>query len=261
MAQPVELEIQGGIATFTLNRPEHGNSLNRDLCEAFASQAATLGQAPVPPRAILLKAAGKNFCVGGDISTMAASDALPAALASLATPLHQAIKLIHGFDAPVISAVRGAAAGAGLGLAVGADIVIASKTAKFALAYGAIGLSPDGGATWTLPRLIGARRTLDLALRNKRLTAEEALQWGMVSLVVDDEALDGEALAVAKAIADGPTLAFGRMRRLISESSQVTLSDQLDRESAAIVQSGDSADAHEGVRAFIEKRAANFMGR
>jgi 2-(1,2-epoxy-1,2-dihydrophenyl)acetyl-CoA isomerase len=213
-------------------------------------------------RAILITAIGKSFCVGGDVSSMVAAKeaGLPPLLSSMVTPLHKALLTLRRQDAPVIACVRGAAAGAGLSIVAQADIVIASANAKFCMAYTGIGLSPDGGATWSLPRVIGLRRTVELALTNRRLIAEEALSWGLVTRIVADDALEADALATARLLADGPTVAYGAVRRLLASSFESEFATQLDRETREILRCGGTTDAREGVAAFAARRPPLYEG-
>jgi 2-(1,2-epoxy-1,2-dihydrophenyl)acetyl-CoA isomerase len=148
-----------------------------------------------------------------------------------------------------------------MSLAVSGDLVIAAQSAVFAMAYTAAGLSPDGSSTWFLPRLIGMRRTQELLLTNRRLSADEALAWGLVNRVVPDEALAGEAAALARQLASGPTRAFGAVKRLLAESFAGSLETQMELEARSIAEMAGSEDGREGVRAFIEKRQPEFRGR
>lgn len=259
----LQLNISDGLATITLSRPEAGNALDIVACEEFEQAANSIAAAGAAVRAILLAATGKSFCVGGDVSSMVgvAVDKISPVIVSMAAPLGRGIATLGRLDAPLVAAVRGAAAGAGLSLVADADIVVASSTAKFTMAYTGIGLSPDGGGTWGLPRVIGIRRATELALTNRLLSAEEALQWGLVSKVVADEALDNEALTLARQLANGPTLAYGIIRRLLDRSLASDREAQLDAELKAIAISAASADAAEGISAFTSRRPPRFCGK
>jgi 2-(1,2-epoxy-1,2-dihydrophenyl)acetyl-CoA isomerase len=258
----VSLEIIDGLATITLSRPDVGNSLDAPTCDEFARVAESIVSAKASVRTILITAAGKSFCVGGDVSAMAreAEAALPPLLTEMVTPLHKALVALHRQNAPIVACVRGAVAGAGLSLVALADIVVASSTAKFTMAYTGIGLSSDGGASWSLPRIIGLRRSIELALTNRRLGAAEALAWGLVTRVVEDDVLDAEALATARLLADGPTLAYGAVRRLMARSLETEFESHLDLELKAILRCGETADAIEGVKAFAARRRPLFSG-
>lgn len=258
----VSLEMVDGLAIITLCRPEVGNSLDAVTCGEFCRVAERVAQSESQVRAILISAIGKSFCVGGDVSSMAAAEAidLPTRISSMVTPLHKALLALQGQDAPIIACVRGAAAGAGLSIVAQADIVIASTTSKFTMAYSGIGLSPDGGATWSLPRIIGLRRSVELALTNRRLSAAEALSWGLITRIVEDDVLDAEALATARTIANGPTVAFGAIRHLMASSFESEFQAHLDMELRAILSCAGTTDAAEGVAAFAARRPTRFEG-
>ena len=258
----VLLEVDDdGVAHLTLNRPDAANAIDLALAEALADAAAELTQTD-GVRAVLLTGAGARFCGGGDVRSFAAAgDALDAALAAILAPLHAAVVNLARLDAPVVAAVQGSAAGAGLSLLAGADLVVAGASAKLVMAYTGIGLVPDGGSTWYLPRIVGMRRAAELALTNRVLSAQEALEWGLVSAVVPDGDLSADAENVAKELAAGPTLAFGAVKRLLRESLEYDLEAQLAHEAEAMVRAGESDDGREGVAAFTEKRPPRFTGR
>jgi 2-(1,2-epoxy-1,2-dihydrophenyl)acetyl-CoA isomerase len=186
---------------------------------------------------------------------------LPDRLRRMIDSYHLAIERLTSIDAPVVAAVRGGAGGGGLGLMYAADIVVAADDARFALGYGALGLTADGGNTWFLPRMVGMRRAQELFLLNRRLTAEEALQFGLVSRLVASDAVEAEATALAAKLAAGPTLAYGAVRRMLRQSGETGLSDQLDAEKESIIAAARSDDAAEGIAAFMAKRRPQFHGR
>lgn len=258
----VLLEVTDGIATLRLNRPDQGNAINEemaaDLEEASTRIAETSGL-----RAILIAANGPNFTMGGDVNLFANTphQELPGKLRRMIDGYHHAINRLTSTDAPVVAAVRGAAAGGGLGLLYSADIVIASNDARFVLGYGALGLTSDGGNTWFLPRMVGMRRAQELFLLNRRLTAQEALEFGLVSRLVPDDAVEAEAMAVAGKLAAGPTQAYGAMRRMLRQSFETALGAQLEAEMQSIVVASRSDDAREGIAAFASRRQPNFRGR
>jgi len=256
----ITLHIDAGLAHLTLARAEAGNAMNRDLIERFAAVCEQVA-ADRSVRAVLIDAQGKNFCVGGDIRAFAEERDAGAFIEQLAGRLHDGLALLATIDAPVIAAVQGAAAGAGLSLAVSADLVLAGQGASFALAYTGIGLTSDGGATWSLPRLIGLRRTQEMAYLNRRLSAAEAQEWGLITGVVADEDLAAEALATARRIAAGPTLAFGGVKRLLRASFGAELSDQLGAEARAIGAAMRTSDAQDAIQAFLAREAPVFTGR
>jgi 2-(1,2-epoxy-1,2-dihydrophenyl)acetyl-CoA isomerase len=253
----IKLETIGGLARLTLNNPGMGNVLDAPMIEAL--DAATAQLAASPPRAVLITAEGKSFCVGGDIRAFGTATDRGALLREMAGRLHDSVRRLAMLPAPVVVAVQGAAAGAGLSLAAGADMLLAARGAHFTMAYTAIGISSDGGASYYLPRLIGLRRTQELAYTNRRLLADEALSWGLVSAVVEDDALAAEAEALASRLAAGPTLAYAGMKRLLT--AEAGLDAQLDAELDSIATTAASADAAEGVAAFLARRKPDFMGR
>ena len=259
MTELVGLEIADGLATITLSRPEAGNAMDWALLERLGQQVDQL-ESDRAVRAILLAAQGKNFCVGGDISAFAGQADRSAFIGDLAGLLHHSLLKLTEHPAPVVVAVQGAAAGAGLSLAAAGDLVLAGRSASFTMAYTGIGLSSDGGATWSLPRLIGLRLTQELAYTNRRLSADEALACGLVTRVVDDDVLLTEARSLALQLAQGPTAAFGSMKRLLGASSQAALPAQLQAEASAISQTMATADAAEGIAAFLDRRKPAFRG-
>jgi 2-(1,2-epoxy-1,2-dihydrophenyl)acetyl-CoA isomerase len=254
------LDVRDHVAHLTLNRPEAYNTISDELTREFMLAALECDQNP-DVRAVLLTGAGKAFSAGGDLRGFAAhSDTLPAHIKELTTYLHAAISFLTRMRAPVIAAVNGIAAGAGMSLACAADIAIAAESARFTMAYTAAGLSPDGSSTFFLPRIVGLRRALDLTLTNRMLTAHEALEWGIVSRVVPDVELSAEAEALAARLASGPTRALGAAKRLLRESGNQTLETQMLLESEFIAEMTRTSDAWEGIRAFLEKRLPSFKG-
>ncbi|UPK29191.1 enoyl-CoA hydratase-related protein [Bradyrhizobium sp. 195] len=257
----VLLNIADGVATLRLNRPDQGNAINEemaaDLEEASTRIAETSGL-----RAVLISGNGPNFTMGGDVNLFAGTPSaeLPGKLRRMIDGYHRAIDRLTSIDAPVVAAVRGAAAGGGLGLLYIADIVVASTDARFALGYGALGLTSDGGNTWFLPRMVGMRRAQELFLLNRRLSAQEALEFGLVSRLVPDDSVEGDAIAVARELAAGPTRAFGAMRRMLRQSFETSLGAQLEAEMQSIVDASRSDDAREGIAAFAARRRPVFKG-
>jgi 2-(1,2-epoxy-1,2-dihydrophenyl)acetyl-CoA isomerase len=258
----VLLEVAGGIATLRLNRPDKGNAIDTDMAADLAEAATQIAERS-DVRAVLIAGNGPNFTVGGDLGLFAgtAREQLASRLRRMIDSFHLAIERLTSIDAPVVAAVRGAAGGGGLGLLYVADIVVAADDARFALGYGALGLTADGGNTWFLPRMVGLRRAQQLFLLNRRLTAQEALDFGLVSRLAPSDAVENEAAAVAASLAAGPTRAFGPVRRMLRQSFDTGLSDQLDAEKESIIAASRSDDAQEGIAAFIAKRAPKFRGR
>jgi 2-(1,2-epoxy-1,2-dihydrophenyl)acetyl-CoA isomerase len=255
----VALDVLDGVAHLTLDRPEARNAVSlelaRDLYEATSELA---GNQTV--RVVLLRGRGDNFCAGGDLKEFSAHPDMPAHLREVTSYLHPAIDNLDQLHAPLVAAVRGAAAGAGLGLACSADIVLASTTARFVSAYTKIGLTPDGSTSWWLPRVAGLRRALELTLTNRMLDADEAVAWGIATRVVDDERLDEEAEALASELASGPTSAYAGARRLLRDSFGCSLEEHMGAEQETLVRSASHANAREGIAAFLEKRAPRFKG-
>jgi 2-(1,2-epoxy-1,2-dihydrophenyl)acetyl-CoA isomerase len=202
---------------------------------------------------------GKNFCFGGDLKGMiAAGGDVQSYLTELTTNLHAGMAQLVRLNAPVIAAVNGTAAGAGLGLALAADFTIAGRSAKFAPAYTGVALTPDAGCTFLLPRTVGYKRALELMLTNRVLDAETALSWGLVNDVVDDDKLLDAATAWAARLSAGPVGAFGEVKRLMAES-QPGFEGQLQREGASIAARAASTEGREGIGAFVGKRAARYF--
>jgi 2-(1,2-epoxy-1,2-dihydrophenyl)acetyl-CoA isomerase len=257
----VLLDIEGHVATLRLNRPDKGNAIDTDMADDLAEAATQIAERP-DVRAVLVAGNGPNFTVGGDLGLFAgtAREQLPNRLRRMIDSYHLAIERLTSIDAPVIAAVRGGAGGGGLGLLYVADIVVAADDSRFALGYGALGLTADGGNTWFLPRMVGMRRAQELFLLNRRLTAQEALAFGLVSRLAPDEAVESEAACLAAKLAAGPTRAFGAVRRMLRQSFETGLSDQLEIEKESIIATSRSDDAKEGIAAFVAKRRPQFHG-
>lgn len=260
MPDLITLEIDEGLAIVTLGRPQSGNAMNWELIDQLADASEQLiGDETV--RAVLIRAEGKNFCVGGDLNSFATEADPPQFITDLANRLHVAIRNLTRLSAPVVIAVQGAAAGAGLSLVASGDIVLCGPEASFSMAYTGIGLTADGGATWLLPRLIGLRRAQEMAYANRRLSASEALEYGLVTQVVEAGTLADEALARARAIAAGPTAAYGAVKALFADGALATLDDHLDAEATAIGVALGSEDAKGAVKAFLAREKPVFKGR
>jgi 2-(1,2-epoxy-1,2-dihydrophenyl)acetyl-CoA isomerase len=257
MGDPVLIEREGAVARLILNRPDAGNAIDVALARAL-HEAAIAIDIDQTIRCLIIRGAGRMFCAGGDVRALhAAGDRLPALLTEITSHLHAAYVRLARLSKPVIVAVHGAAAGAGVGLACIGDIVLATREASFTLAYPAIGLSPDGGASWLLPRLIGMRRTQEWFLSNRRMPAEEAAAIGLITRVVAD-ALDDEVGTLAQSLASAATGAAGVTKRLLLEACQTGLEAQLEAEALAITVQSRTAEAREGLGALAGKRLANF---
>jgi 2-(1,2-epoxy-1,2-dihydrophenyl)acetyl-CoA isomerase len=254
------VERREGVAHVTLHRPDAANGINLTMAEELLDAATGLADDP-SVRAVLLTGAGARFCGGGDVKAFATLGAdLGHHIREITVPLHAALSQLVRLEAPVVCAVQGSAAGAGLGLVAAADLVVASESAKLVMAYTGIGLAPDCGTSFFLPRLVGMKRALELAITNRVLSATEAQEWGIVTQVVPDAELAATAEALAARIAAGPTVAFGAVKRLMHGSLEHTLDQHLARESEEMARCGRSADGVEGVAAFVEKRTPEFRG-
>jgi 2-(1,2-epoxy-1,2-dihydrophenyl)acetyl-CoA isomerase len=254
VTQPVTLAREGAVAILTLNRPQAGNTIDMALAttlEALVDEVL----ADDAVRCIVLTGTGKLFCGGGDIGAFAAAGASASAfLFDLATALHRSVLKLAQGGKPLVTLVNGPAAGAGLSLAVSGDVALASPAAHFTAAYGTLGLTPDGGMSWILPRLVGLRHAQEIILTNRRIGAEEAAAIGLITRVVAPEALLDEGLAVAAKLAATPALALSGARGLLSKSFAGTLATQLDLEAQSIAAAGDSAEAQQRIAAFLARR-------
>lgn len=259
MRDPLKIDVDGGVATITLDRPEAGNAIDVPMAQALLAAALAL-DANDEVRAVILTGAGAMFCAGGDIKAFGEAGDPAALIEQITAPLHMAIARLARLGKPLIVAVNGAAAGAGFGLAILGDVVLAARSARFAVAYGALGVSPDAGTSWLLPRLVGLRQAQRLALAGERIDAEEAQRIGLITLMVDDELLMSEAQAAAARCAAGSLPAFQQTRSLLHASFSNGLETQLEREAQAIAASARGPDGREGIAAFIAKRKASFGG-
>jgi 2-(1,2-epoxy-1,2-dihydrophenyl)acetyl-CoA isomerase len=256
-ASTVQVERRGAVAVVTINRPDASNTLNLQTAMDLLAAAMTCGRNPAV-RAVVLTGAGRNFCFGGDLRGMLnKGKSADAYLRELTTYLHEAISHFARMDAPLIAAVNGTAAGAGVGLVAMADLALCGETSKFNLAYTGVGLTPDAGTSFLLPRAIGTKRAMELFLLNRSLTAAEALSWGLVNSVVADDQLMAEAVALGEKLAEGATRAFGRTKRLVSHSLGA-LESQMVLESETIAAQAGSEEGLEGITAFLEKRPPSF---
>lgn len=254
----LRFELTDGVAKITLNRPDAYNAMNLAMVRELYDAIRRCDDDPAV-RAALLTGAGKAFCAGGDLRSFAAEDEeIGAHLKDVTTALHDAISRMARMDAPVIAAVNGVAAGGGMALACACDLIVASESARFTMAYTRAGLTPDGSSTFFLPRLVGLGRALDLALTNRMLSAAEAEAWGIVSRVVPDADLLPAAERLAAELATGATAALGGAKRLLIAGWNETLETQMAHESRRIARAAEGAEAREGIAAFLEKRAPRF---
>lgn len=250
----VKVELAKGVARLTLNRPDVGNSIDSATADALLDAVVAVAENEAV-RVVVLTGSGRMFCAGGDVRAFAAAPGGEAVvIARITAPLHAAINRLAQMDKPLVTMINGPAAGAGLGLALLGDIVIAARSAHFTSAYTAIGLSPDGGTSWLLPRAIGLRRAQEMILTNRRVTADEALTMGLVTQVTDDDALEGAVAAIVARLASAPTAALGRSRRLLLASSSHDLAAHLEDEARAIATSARSEEGRSGIAAFLARQ-------
>jgi 2-(1,2-epoxy-1,2-dihydrophenyl)acetyl-CoA isomerase len=260
--ETVDYRVTDGVATVCLNRPGARNAIDpRSAVESLVVARRIADDRSV--RAVLICGNGPSLSVGGDIGSFPSDASTPfgEVLDGMVTPFHEAFRVLSRIDAPIVTAAHGAIAGGALGYVYAADLVLAAEGTKFVTAFAALGLSGDGGGTWHLPRLIGARRAAQAYLRNTPIDAVEALEWGMINEVVPAEELRPRALALATDLAHGPTRAFARMRALLRDSWHSDLATQLQSETEALKATADTADAAEALSAFRSKRAPRFTGR
>jgi 2-(1,2-epoxy-1,2-dihydrophenyl)acetyl-CoA isomerase len=260
-AAPLILEADGPIATITLNRPARLNALDIAMAEAFDAAVNRLAERP-DLRVIVLKGAGRGFMAGGDLGVIqrAFTDG-PHIVDDMMLPLHRGLVRLAEMPQPVIASLHGPVAGAGMSVALAADLAIAADDAKFTLAYTRIGTSPDGSASWHLPRIVGLRKALEIALLADTIDAHEALRLNLVNQVVPAADLESATATLANRLAAGPTQAYGRIKRLLRESLSRDLPAQLDAEREAFHQGLQTRDFHEGVAAFLAKRPPSYEGR
>ncbi len=253
--------VRDQVATISMNRPDRYNALNVRMAEELLNVILACEE-DREIRALVLTGAGRAFCAGGDVKEFVEHiDTLPLYVKRLTTPLHGAISRMNRMPKPVIAAVNGVAAGAGMSLAIACDLAIAAESARFTMAYSKIGATPDGSSSYFLPRLVGLRRALELTYTNRVLTAREAEAWGLVNRVVPDAEFQPTVRDLASTLAAGPTLALGRAKRLFLMSQHESLETQMENETELIALSCRSADFREGTQAFVEKRSPLFGGR
>jgi 2-(1,2-epoxy-1,2-dihydrophenyl)acetyl-CoA isomerase len=260
--ETIQLEMHGDVAVITLNRPESLNALTSEVGQEFQSAVRELRERGA--RAVILTGAGRAFCAGGDLREMRKiAERDGRADAFFDEPLrllNECILLIRQTPLPFIAAVNGAASGGGCNFALACDLVIAGESARFNQAFIKIGLSPDCGGTFILPRLVGWKRAAQLMMTGEVTSAADALSIGMINSVVADDQLMPQAMAMAEKLAAAPTAAIGRVKELLEASATNDYGEQLELEGKAQLQSGQTKDFREGVAAFIEKRPPKFVG-
>lgn len=256
--ETIKFDKQGATARIELNRPAAANGLNALMASELHQVAKLCGRDP-ELKAVLLSASGRFFCAGGDLKELLArGDAVGQAIESLAGDLHGAISQLARMQAALIVAVNGVAAGAGFSIALAGDIVLAGASASFTMAYTRAGLCPDGSSSYFLPRLVGLRRAQELMLTNRTLSAAEALDLGLVTRVVDDDELAGQAERVASELAAGARLSTAYTKKLLLASAGNDLETQMELETQLISQCAASPDGREGIQAFVDKRKPKY---
>lgn len=260
MSEPVlKVERIGAVAKLTLNRPDAGNAVDLDMVKALMDAGIACDE-DESIRCVVLTGAGRMFCVGGDIGGFRdAGDRFSAHIKLMTSYFHAGIARLMRMPKPLVTAINGTAAGGGFSLAILGDIALAARSAQFTVAYSAIGLTPDGGASYTLPRLVGMRKAQELMMLNPRLNAEEAVAAGLMTRVVDDAALQDEAMATAEKLAASATGALGRMRQLLLQSYGASLEQQMETEARLMADCARSLHGKAGVDAFLNKRKPEFL--
>ncbi len=260
MTDSAFLTVEGAIATLTLNRPQVMNAMDLPMMSAMKAATERVSE-DAAIRVLVLRGAGGNFLAGGDVSVFHRHlDELPQLIVKEAREFHYSILAIRRMAKPVLAVVEGACAGAGLSLMAAADLALCADNAKFTLAYSNLGVSPDGGSTYFLPRLLGHRKALELALMPDRFDSATALAMGLVNWVVPLAALNERADAIATRLASGPTIAFARTKALMNQSLDASLEGQLEAEAQNFAECARTADTREGISAFVEKRKPRFTG-
>ena len=262
----IKFEKMDGVGIITMNRPESRNALTLDMIAEIGEAIEACKRPDV--RAVLLTGAGGGFCSGADLKFVMESlgnndqESLQEYIRALANDLHIKVVLeLRRLEKPVVAGINGVAAGAGFSLTLGCDIRVAANSARFLMAYANIGAPADGGSTYLLPRLVGAGRAMELYLASQPMSAQAALEIGLVNQVVEDEALHRHAMETAVRLAQGPTLAYARVKALFDSSWDNDLPTQLDAETAAFADICLTADFQEGIKAFTERRQARFQGK
>jgi 2-(1,2-epoxy-1,2-dihydrophenyl)acetyl-CoA isomerase len=257
----LRFEIKGSIAHITLNRPDELNSINLELSRDLMHAILQCDEDPAI-RAVVLSGNGRLFCAGGDLKEfLTQREQLPYHIKEVTTYFHAALSRLIRMGKPIVAAVHGFAVGAGMSLALACDIVVAAESAQFNVAYTRVGLTPDGSLSYLLPRLIGLKRALELTLTNRVLSAQEAIEWGLITQVVPDGELLSQAETLAVQLAAGAPRSLGEAKRLMYAGWNETLETQMENESQTIANITRTLDTQEAIRAFLEKRAPKFTGK
>ena len=256
----VVFRVDESVATIAFDRPGAANAIDLAVARDLMHASIRCDEDP-DIRAVIVTGVGRFFSAGGDLASFSGAADVGSLLEELTTYLHAAISRLSRMNAPVIAAVNGVAAGAGLAVVAACDVAIAAESASFVSAYTAAALSPDGSSTYFLPRLVGMRRAMELMLTNRRLRAVEAVEWGLVNRVVRDDDLEAEAHDLARTLAAGAPLAQGAVKEMLHSSFASSLEAQMELESRTIARLAETRDGSEGIAAFLEKRPAVFTGR
>ena len=257
----MDLSVAEGVATLCLSRPDSRNAIDQTVADELLAAALRISR-DTRVRALLVCGDGPSLTVGGDIAYFGSGDQrdLSAQLREMTTPFHLAFQVLAALDVPIVTAAQGSIAGGGLGLVFAADLVVASEEARFVTAFAQLGLSGDGGGTWHLPRKIGPARAAQAYLLNEPITAAQALEWGLVNEVVPSGQVRERATALAGRLAEGPTRAYAHMRKLLRESWDRSLPEQLEAEIQSLVATARTADAQAAITAFQTKQTPKFEG-
>ena len=259
----VTLDFDGPVAILKLDHPEVMNAVSMDMLGGLGEALDAIDDRRGEVRCLVLTGTGRAFCAGANLQGR--DNQKPGSRSNagvtLETGYHPFLRRLRNLHCPIVTSVNGAAAGAGMSFALMGDMILCARSAYFLQAFRRIGLVPDCGSTWLLPRLVGRARSVELSLMGERLPAEKALEWGLVNRVYDDAALMDETMKLARELADGPTIALSLIRRLYWESSDNSFEDQLDLEQQMQRMAGSAEDFKEGVTAFLEKRPAKFKGK
>jgi 2-(1,2-epoxy-1,2-dihydrophenyl)acetyl-CoA isomerase len=253
-----KLGLDGAVGIVTMNHPEVMNAVSPEMITGLTAAVAEATKPNYGLRCLVLTGAGRGFCAGANLQPGAAGESDVGTL--LETGFHPFLRRLRELPIPLVTAVNGAAAGIGMSFALMGDLVLCARSAYFLQAFRRIGLVPDGGSTWLLPRLVGKARAIELSMLGEKLSADKALEWGLVNRVFDDADLMPKANELARDLASGPTVALGLIRQLYWESPHNTYEQQLNLERQSQSKAGRSVDFKEGVRAFLEKRTAKFTG-
>lgn len=259
-SSPLVVELEGAIAHLRFNRPGAMNAIDAEMAESFLSACRMLESAQ-DIRVVVLSGEGRSFMAGGDLASFHQDfERAPETARAIIDPLHEALMILVKLDQPVIGCLHGAVAGVGVSIALACDLAIAGDDARFNLAYARIGACPDGSGSWSLPRIVGLRKAMELVLLSETVDATEALSLGLVNRVVPAASLRDETAALAARLAGGPTKAYGQVKQLLRAAQTNSIVEQMWAERDAFAACARSRDFAEGVSAFFEKRSPAFAG-